>query len=572
MRLSEIPFVTEREPPADVADEVEGLLRRAGYLQPTGPGRYVFGPLMLRVVQRVEAILLEEFGEAGYARVHAPALRTETDHPLGPESPPLARPELTVTDRRGGTFRLGPDGAGAVLDLADRHVRSYRDLPVRVVDRRTGFGDVEDRSGLLHARESPRVDVYTFTADRPGCDAAHDHVLAVLERALERTGVDHVTARAGAPPGAAAATVVAPTEDGPDRIVRSPGGGVATPHASRARPQTPQPPEQRPMREVETPGAVTIDALREFLPDVPRARMMKTLLYRAEMPGGTIRTVAALCRGDRQIDEVKLRRHLGAAALDMADPLEVREVTGAQVGYAGPVGLPEDVRVVADPSAAELRGFACGANRTDVHLVDVHFGRDLPEPEAADIDLTLDGDRSAGGAPLSFVPVVRLVDAHQIAPETAGRTVRFTDTEGQERDCWCHRAAADLLRIVHATVLQHRGEERLRWPLPVAPHSVVIVHVRVGDEAQDAVASDVHRRLVSAGVDVVWDDRDERAGVKFGDAELIGVPIRLTVGRDADDGRVELILSDGEPQVVPVGTAVDRIVGLVAEAGVPALR
>lgn len=574
MRLSGSLFWTERETPADATDATEGLLRRAGYLEPVGPGLYVLGPLLERVLERLGSILREELADAGYQPIRAPSLRPSSDGrgALGPEPPPLARPAFTVTDRRGDELQLGPDGPDGVRSLAARHVRSYRDLPVRLLDIRTAFGDIEHRGGLLNSRESPRLDVYTFNADRTRSTQTHRAVLAAFERALERAGVQHLTARAGAPPGAVAASLVAPTWDGPDRIVRSPDGDIATPHASRAHLRPPDPVEERPAREVETPGAVTIEALREHLPDVPPARMLKTMLYRAELDDRRHQTVAALCRGDRQIDETKLRRHLGARTLEIADPLIVREVTGAQVGYAGPVGLPDDVRVVADRSAAQLEGFVCGANRTDAHLVDVRFGRDAEEPETADIDLTVDGDPSGQGGELIFEPALRLVDASQIDSGSSTGTVAYTDAEGQERDCWCHRASADLFRIVAGVVEEHRGEERLGWPLRVAPHSVVIVQVRAGDDAQDTVAEEVHRRLTDAGVDTIWDDRDERAGVKFGDAELIGVPIRVTVGRDADDGQVEVVEQDGEPQVLPLDLATTRIVERITDAGVPPVR
>lgn len=550
-RLSTHLIATRREPPADARAPGHGLLVRAGQLQQRAPGVVTVGPLLHRTLRRIKALIRAELDEAGGQ-------------------------EISLAGEQAEAESNGPGRTAGAAAFVAEGVDSHRQLPQLIYQlARARRDEPRPRSGLLHPRESILAVAWIFDVDEDAAGASRERLTAACARVTARCGVDVVRADVASRDGRRVDDqVVALTEAGDDVVAVSDAGpyaaAVATARASLAPPPAPE--GDAPMREVATPGATTLAALQAFVPDVPPERAVKTLLYHALLPHGDHQLVAALCRGDRSLDEAKLARACGAAEVGMADTASVEQATGAAVGYAGPVGLPADVRVVADPALADVEAFVCGANRTDAHLRDVRWGRDVALPELADLDAVRDGDSAPDGGTLQLrrgLEVGRVAMLGTGDSEAAGLAAAGPD--GRDHPVWTTSCALDVSRLAASVVEQHHDERGIVWPTAIAPHTVVVVTVRAGDEAQERLAATICQDLDAAGVDVVWDDRDDRAGVKFADAELLGFPWRVTCGRDAADGLVELTERGGDTDVVDAGEAVRRVARAARDARVPAL-
>lgn len=548
-RLSTQLLVTRKEPPAEARTPGHALLLRAGQLEHTDDG-VVVGALLQRVLRRLRALTRGEVEAAGGQEV--------------------------------GLVGVPGSAAQAVTAFAASRVSSHRQLPQVLF----AFGSKAEAPGgrgrlgskLLGGGADTVAWAQAFDADEGAAEASYQALAAACERVVTRCGLNAVRADAGDQVGE---QLVALVDAGDEVVAVSDAGSYAAAvHVARADLHPPGKPDgDAPMTEVPTPGAATLSALRESVPDVPPERTIKTLLYHALLPGGDSQLVAALCRGDRSVDEAKLTRALGAVEVGMGDAAAVEQATGAAVGYAGPVELPAQVRVVADHAVADVDGFVCGANRTDAHLRDVRWGRDVALPELADLDLVQDGDRAPDGGTLRLrrgVEVARTCRHGAGSGEVAGVTgvagVTAAGPDGTDHPVWATSCRLDVAQLAASVVEQHHDERGLAWPAAVAPHTVVVVTVRPDDEDQRRLAEQVGAELETAGVDVVWDDRDARAGAKFADAELLGFPWRITCGRDAAEGRVELVSrAAGEPAVLDAGEAVRRVADATREAGVPPL-
>lgn len=536
-RLSTQLLATRKEAPAGARSAAHALLLRAGQLHHADEG-LVVGPLLSRVLRRIEALVRGELEAAGGQEVGVDGFSGSTERALA-------------------TFARG-------------RLASHRQLPQVLFHFGPG-AEGPGGPGLLGAAAATLAQAHAFDAEEDAAEASYRALAAVCARVVARCGVEAVRADAGGD----CEQLVVLLDSGDETVAVSDAGSYAA-AADVARAELGPPGDAHGgagMTEVATPGAATLAALREFVPDVPPERMVKTLLYHALLPGGDSQLVAALCRGDRSVDEAKLTRALGAVEVGMGDAAAVQQATGADVGYAGPVGLPDTVRVVADRAVAEVDGFVCGANRTDAHLRDVRWGRDVALPELADLDAAHDGDPAPDGGTL------RLRRGHEVArvcrrgrgpAEVAGVTVAGPD--GTAHPVWTTSCLLDVAQLLASAVECHHDDRGIVWPAAVAPHAAVVVTVRADDEAQRRLAEQVCADLDAAAVDVVWDDREARAGAKFADAELLGFPWRVTCGRDAADGRVELVArAGGEAEVVDAGEAVRRVTEAAREAGPPPL-
>jgi prolyl-tRNA synthetase len=577
-RLSTQLIATRREPPADAQATSHQLMARAGMLQQAGAGLFTVGPLLLRVLGRIQAVIREELDAIGCQEVRFPHLQppepwrrsgrwahmTEVD-------PVMLR---TVT-RGGAELGLGPTQEEQATLFAAEQISSHRQLPQTIYQITTKFRDEpRPRSGLLRTREFTMKDAYSFDVDEPAARATYHRLAECYERIFERVGLDVLRADAdvGAMGGKLSAEFLAPATIGEDFVAISDAGSFrANAEVARAELAPPETPPEKAMTRVETPGATTMEVLQGYVPDVPTERMIKTLLYQATTADGDRQLVAALVRGDRSIDEGKLAGALGASELAMADAATIREVTGAEAGYAGPVGLPASVRVVGDHAIADVAGFVCGGNATDTHYRDVWWGRDASLPELADLDRVTDGDQAPDGGTITLSRAIEaghvfLLGTRYTAPEALDFAV--TGEDGVARPVWMGCFGIGVERLAAALVEQHHDDAGIAWPTAVAPHTAAVVPVRVDDETQRCLAERVAGELDDAGVDVALDDREARPGVKFADLELIGIPWRITVGRDAADGRVELAERAGhEAEVVDADTAAARVIEIARRAG-----
>lgn len=536
-RLSTLLATTRRQPPADASATHDALLVRAGMLHRTSAGTALLGPLLVRTFRRVEAIVRAELDDLGSQEVRLPA-------------------------------------AGPFDELREQFVidqlSSHRQLPVLLYELAARPRHEPDpRLGLLRTTAATVAAVWSYDLDVAAARTTAEHVAAAYGRALSRCGLEPAAADAGLRDGEPVTAVVTPSGAGDVVLARSDAGPYrALAGAARAALATPPPGDPRPATRVETPGATTMAALRTFVSDVPPDRTVKTLLYGVLTAEGA-EVVAVLCRGDRSVDEGKLAQALGAREVALADADTVRSVTGAAPGYAGPIGLDAGIRVVGDRALDGVQGFVCGANEDGAHLRDVWWGRDVGLPPLLDLDRVQAGDPAEGGGVLDLLPAIEVARVAAGAP-APGITV--TGPDGARQPVRAGSAALVVERVVGAVVERHHDDAGLVWPAAVAPHTVSVVTVRADDETQARVAGQVLGALGAAGVDALWDDRDLGAGAKFTDAELLGFPWRVTVGRHAADGRVEVTdRRDGATHVCTVADAVERLADATAPHAVPPL-
>ena len=287
-----------------------------------------------------------------------------------------------------------------------------------------------------------------------------------------------------------------------------------------------------------------------------------------------------MCRGDRELNEIKLANHLNALKLELAPEDEVQSATGADVGYAGPIGLAAHVRLLADESVSGVEGFLCGGNETDTHYLDVHFGRDLEQPETVDFGTVQAGDFVLGAgtgeipadAKIEITRGIEVGHIFQLGTKySVAMDAKFLDVDQKQKPIWMGCYGIGVSRVAASAIEQNHDDEGMIWPLEIAPYAALIVQMKVGDEAQDALCQKLHDDLEAAGVDVLWDERKKvRPGAKFKDADLIGIPMRIVVGRDAADDKVEWsprVGGDKAKEIVTSGEACDRVVAACSKAG-----
>ena len=326
--------------------------------------------------------------------------------------------------------------------------------------------------------------------------------------------------------------------------------------------------EEVAMHKEPTPKATSCEDLLELFPQLPVERLLKTVLYEAVVPaeggGDETKVVAVMARGDREVNEVKLLNHLGALDVKLAEAEVVRRVTGAEPGFAGPIGLAADVLLLADRSVEGVQGFLCGGNETDTHYLDVWFGRDLEQPQTLDLGLAQAGDLTEDGQ--GTIEITRGIEVGHIfqlgRKYSQAMSALFAPEQGKPAPMWMGCYGIGISRVAASAIEQNHDDAGMIWPVPIAPYHVLIVQMRAGDETQDALAQEVHDALESRGVEVIWDDRKKISpGVKFKDADLIGIPLRIVVGRDAAERMVEWNERAGEgSEVVSVEDALARAV------------
>jgi len=578
MRLTRLLAPTLREDPADAETASHRLLTRAGFIRRAAPGIYHWLPLGRRVLGKVEAIVREEMDARGLQEVGLPVLQPSELREKTGRWEYCAEELWRLRDGQGRRYCLGAGHEELVADLVRGTVTSGRQLPLILYVIQVGHRDEPSpRGGVISAREFTAVDAYSFDTDAAGLERAWVDVDAICRRVFRRCGLRFHAAEAG--PGAEdggfavrefmavidhSPSASAPAHRAPARQARpnrwglaallckecgytrsietavsrpagcSPDGGPG----SHARDVDLPPLEKRP-----TPGVHTIDELARFS-GVPADRQIKILFYRAAY-GAAAETalVAALVRGDRELNEAKLRNVLGCDQVALADRYDVFEKTGAPTGSAGPVGLT-GVRVLADEEVMLLQNSVCGANEEGHHYFNVNPGRDFVPDQVVDLRAARAGDPCPDcGAPMTEVGGIEIGRMSKLGTrytQTLGCT--FADANGTRRPMVMARYSIGISPLVAAVVEQNHDDDGIIWPTPLAPYHLVVVPVNAGEAAQREAAEALYSEVLSLGVEAALDDRDERAGVKFTDAELIGFPLRITVGpRNLKDGLVEIV-------------------------------
>ena len=565
MRLSTYPINTLRDVPADAEVVSHQLMLRAGLIRRLAAGLYTWLPMGLRVLRKVEAIIREEMNRAGAIELLMPTVQPAE---LWQESGRWEQfgPELLrMNDRHDRPYCYGPTHEEVITDLARRELKSYRQLPVNFYQIQTKFRDeIRPRFGVMRAREFTMKDAYSFHLDaaslEQGYQAMHDAYTRIFTRMKLRFRA--VRADTGSIGGSASQEFHVLADSGEDAIAFSDGDEYAAnlEMAEAVPPAGSRPTPAAARAQVQTPNVRTIAELTAFL-GVDASRCVKTLLVEGSDGG----VVALVVRGDHELNAVKAQKLPGVLApLRMASPEQVRAAAGCEPGYIGPVGL--QLKVYADHAAAHLADFVCGANERDAHLSGVNWGRDLPEPERVDIRNVVAGDPSPSGrGTLGIARGIEVGHIFQLGRKySEAMNAAVLDEQGKSAVMFMGCYGIGVTRVVAAAIEQNHDERGIVWPEPLAPFHVSLIPINLQkSERVRETAERLYGELQAAGLEVLYDDRDARPGVKFADDELLGIPHRIVVGdKGLERGVLEYKPRTGDGAAdVPVNSVVQFLLG-----------
>ncbi len=564
MRVSHFFLPTLREAPAEAELISHKLMLRAGLIKKLGSGLYSWLPLGLRVMRKIEQIVREEMNRAGAVELLMPAIQPaelwqETGRwdVFGPQM-------LKIKDRHERDFCFGPTHEEVITDIARQDIRSYRQLPVNLYQIQTKFRDeIRPRFGVMRAREFVMKDAYSFHAGFDDLKREYQNMYDTYSRIFDRLGLQYrpVAADTGAIGGTGSHEFHVLADSGEDAIAFCPDSDYAAniELAEAVAPEGERAPPAQAMEKTPTPGKTTCEAVTAML-KLPLEKSVKALalMHEDEM-------FMLLVRGDHQLNEIKASKISGLEPFRFATDEEIQSRIGCRPGYIGPVGLPQEIRIIADRSVATMSDFVCGANEANFHYTGVNFGRDLPEPsQVADIRNVVPGDPSPDGkGKLEICRGIEVGHIFQLRTKySEAMKCTFLDDAGKTQPMEMGCYGIGVSRIVAAAIEQGHDEKGIVWPLPMAPFQVAIAPI--GYQRNDAVreaADDLHRALTEAGIDVLLDDRGERPGVMFADMELIGIPYRMTVGeRGLKNGKVEIYSrASGESRETDLNSVVSEL-------------
>ena len=562
MRWSQYYLFTSREVPKDAEVVSHQLMARASMIRKVASGIYSYLPLGWRSIRKLEEIVRREMGRAGSVELSMPSIHPAELWKETSRWDLYGHLLLRMKDRNDREYCFGPTHEEVITDIVRRDVKSYRQLPLSLFQIQTKFRDeIRPRFGLMRGREFIMKDAYTFHTTQESLEQAYEAIRAAYCRIFEACGLEYsmVEADSGSIGGASSHEFMVLADTGEDAVARSPSGSYAA-NVERASIGALTPPpaaEPEALVKASTPGRKTVEEVAKFF-DKPLEVFVKTLIYETEDE-----FVGALVRGDRDVNEIKLKTHLGCRHLELASEAKVVEVTGAPVGYAGPIGLPGEVRWVGDESVRPLTNFICGANEADAHYTGANWGRDAEVSEWTDLLLAAAGDPSPDGD--GVLEVFRGIEVGHIFDlgikySTAMECV-YTDENGENKPMQMGCYGLGIGRTLAAAVEQNNDKDGIIWPVGLAPFEALVVSLDPDDSEVASVADSIYEGLLEAGVDVFYDDRTERPGVKFKDADLIGIPVRVVVGaRGLKEGKVEVSLRrDRERHLVDPGTAVEEM-------------
>jgi prolyl-tRNA synthetase len=547
MLYSRALIPTVKEAPADAANVSHTLLVRGGYIRKVGAGMYDFLPLGLRVLRKIENIVREEMDRSGAQEILMPALLPAEFFKETGRWDLYGETLFRLKDRKGGEFHLGPTHEEIVTDIARREIRSFRDMPMNLYQIQTKFRDEpRPRGGLLRCREFLMKDAYSFDTSEEAAKESYEQMRQTYCRIFDRLGLTYrlVEADPGAIGGSKSAEFQILADSGEDAIVACDTCDYAA-NVEIATVKAPPPADEDEVPEdrvkVHTPKVGSIEDVSAFLKK-PKTKFLKSLVYvagTANDPEDKRGLVLAIVRGDHDVNEIRLARALGVSEVFLANDTDVQSATGAAVGFAGPVGFKG--KIVVDRAAAAVKNAATGANETDYHFTGVNRGRDW-DGEIADIRLATDGDPCPNCT--GKLKTYRGIEGGHIfilgTKYSAAMGATFTDDKQEKHPIVMGCYGIGISRLVATAIEQHHDADGIRWPVSIAPYHVHIVTIGK-DEPVFAVAKKLYDDLRAANVDVLWDDRDERPGVKFKDADLLGMPFRVTIGAKAlANGNVEL--------------------------------
>jgi prolyl-tRNA synthetase len=571
-RFSSALIPTVKESPADATNVSHKLLMRAGFIRQVGAGIYNFLPLGLRVLRKIENVVREEMNAAGAQEVLMPALLPSDYFKETGRWDLYGDVLFRIKDRKGGDYHLGPTHEEIITDMVRREVRSYRQLPLNLYQIQTKFRDEpRPRGGVMRGREFTMKDAYSFDVDEAAALRSYANMREAYKRIFNRLGLTYriVQADSGAIGGKTSAEFQILADSGEDAIVACDNCDYA---ANVEAAEVPKPaaaekhPESAP-KEVHTPGKGGIEDVAKFL-KADAKQFLKSLLY--VTPDN--RVIMACVRGDHEVNEIKLANFLGVREVHLASEADVAKATGAKVGYAGPVGFSG--QIVVDFAGAAIESAITGANKTDHHLTHVSHARGDYQALLGDIRTAQAGDPCPSCGVGHFKAYKGIEGGHIFVLGTTYSSkmkAQFLDEKGEDKTIVMGCYGIGISRLVASAVEQHHDNDGIRWPASIAPYPVHLCTLGADQAILDAALA-LAKALEAKGIDVLWDDRDERPGVKFKDADLVGMPIRVTIGgktlaQNACEVKLRAPAAGADPkafELVPLDAAPARIVELLA--------
>jgi prolyl-tRNA synthetase len=541
MRYSEMFLPTAREIPSDAELISHQLMIRAGMMRKLTSGIYSYLPLGYRVIRKFEQIVREEMNRAGAQEVFLPMVQPAELWQESGRWVHYGKELLRFRDRHEREYCLGPTHEEVITDLVRHEIKTYRQLPRNLYQIQTKFRDeIRPRFGVMRCREFGMKDAYSFDADEAGAEISYRKMFEAYKRIFTRCGLSFrpVEADSGTIGGSYSHEFMVTADSGEDAVAFCQACQYA---ANLEKAEVVKPPQisegeaPLPLEEVHTPQVRTIEEVCDYLHIRPE-QIVKTLIYDAD---GT--PVAVLIRGDLEVNEAKVRNHLGCDGLELASDDMILKATGSPRGFAGAVGIK--ARVIADYSLMGMTRAVMGANHEDYHLLNVNPGRDFPVEGYADLRVIRQEDPCprCGGE----IRLVRGIEVGHVfklgAKYSKAMRAVYLDRNGQEQTMIMGCYGIGIGRTVAASIEQNHDADGIIWPLPLAPYSVIIIPVNVNEGSLAQTAEAIYKSLTEKGIEVLLDDRDERAGVKFKDADLIGIPYRVTIGpKKLAEGLVEI--------------------------------
>ena len=575
MRLSKMYVRTLRELPAEAEIPSHILLLRTGMIRKLASGIYGFMPLGWRSLHKIENIIREEMDKSGAQEILMSAIQPAE---LWEESGRWSAygPELwRIKDRNGRDFCLGPTHEEIFTDIVRDGVSSYRQLPLNLYQIQHKYRDeARPRFGLMRSREFIMKDAYSFDKDQEGLDKSYDDMYDAYTRIFTRCGLTFrpVEADSGAIGGNASHEFTALSEVGESDIAYCENCSMAAnveKAACRDAEPSPESEAMLELQEVHTPGTKTIEEVAGFL-NIDKTKTIKALLFeKYDEDGKADGYVAAFVRGDRDLNMIKLVNALNIPehAIAFADESKLEAAIGAVGGFTGPIGL-HDCTVVVDSELVGLKNLCAGACKLDHHILNVNYGRDYEGDIVTDLKVLKEGDPCpVCGAPIKHTRGIEVGQVFKLGTKySKAMNATYKDENQQDHPLVMGCYGIGVSRTLAAVIEQHHDEDGIIWPVSVAPYHAIVTLVKPKDEEQVRVAEEIYQSLLAAGVEAVIDDRDERPGVKFKDADLLGFPIRITVGKRAGEGIVEYKLRrDSEKSELSVAEAIENAIKLVNE-------
>ena len=542
MKMSNMLISTLREVPAEAEIDSHKLMLRSGMIRKMASGVYNYMPLGLRVLKKIENIVREEMDNKGAQEFLGSAMIPAELWKESGRWDYYGAELFRFNDRNMREFCLGPTHEEVFTDIARNEIKSYKQLPLNLYQIQTKYRDERrPRFGVMRSREFIMKDAYSFDKDQEGLDLAYNKMHDAYVNIFNRCGLDAkcVEADSGAIGGSNSAEFMVKSEVGEDDVVFCESCNYAANiEKAIAVAEIAAKEEQKEMKKIETPNVRTIDELVKFF-NTTNKKFAKTLIYNVD---GKI--IAVMIRGDREANEVKMSNALGGGIVEfsMASAEDVEEATNAEVGFAGPIGIKVDTLLV-DEEVVNMQNFIVGANQTGYHIDNVNYGRDFTGI-VGDFRNVISGEKchKCGGQ----ITISRGTEVGHIfklgTKYSESMNARFIDENGDKKPFIMGCYGIGVTRTMASVIEQHHDENGIIWPLSVAPYHVSIIPVNIKDAEQMKIANELYKKLKAMRIDVIMDDRNERAGVKFKDSDLMGIPMRITVGKKINEGNVEFKL------------------------------